>query len=240
MIARELTEFFAGFAPDGAPGAPAPRAASRSSPTSTPATGATAGRRSASTTSPTPRTRRSARAMLAARLGEGLPPAARRCCTRTTTRRSASCAATSTSTAGCARPSGHVERIGVRSTARDVRGARRAPTGAGCASRAGAGAQRARWTAARRVHHARPQGLLRARLARATGCPRAVAAGDLARGPRDGRPPRRPARPQPEHRAARGPDVSGDVTALARDGAAPLLDAGARDGGRASGCTSPS
>ena len=47
---------------------------------------------------------------------------------------------------------GHVEPFGVRSTVRDVRGARRRATGAGCAS-AARRAERARWTARSLVHH---------------------------------------------------------------------------------------
>ena len=69
MIARELTEFFAGFAPDGAPG----RCTARERP-DVPLERQRLlpprllGGRSASATSPTPRTRRSARDLLARRL----------------------------------------------------------------------------------------------------------------------------------------------------------------------------
>ena len=75
---------------------------------------ATAGRRYASATSPMPRTR----PLRATRWPPGgakayVPGAARPACARLPVRRS-SCAAISTSTAACARPSGHVEPVRVR------------------------------------------------------------------------------------------------------------------------------
>ena len=102
MIARELNEFFAGFAPDGRPvvqrpgDADVPLERQRLLPASP------AGRRFASATSPTPRTRRSG-STCSRRAGPRSTTRARRCCTPTTTARSSSCAATSTSTAACAR-----------------------------------------------------------------------------------------------------------------------------------------
>ena len=101
MIARELNEFFASFSPDGTP--VVQRAGDRpSSRTSTRVTRGSAGRRSASATCPTPRTRPSAKTSsrpAGARSTTRAPPS----CTPTNTPRSGSCAATSTSTAGCAR-----------------------------------------------------------------------------------------------------------------------------------------
>ena len=140
MIARELTEFFAGFAPDGRPGAAARRRPAL----------------------PLERER-----VLRARVlgGAALPgrgvrrgpglraracwtPAGRRsstqeprCATRTTTGRSSSRSATSTSTAACARRAGHVEALrpadALRETVRDQRWMR----DQGCRPRAA----RARW-----------------------------------------------------------------------------------------------
>ena len=123
MIARELTEFFATFAADGdAPHVVRPRRARRSSPTSTPRTGARAGTSSGSTTCPTARTRRSAaRSRIIRRWRKAYVPRAgvlhahdypplefmRRYFDEYR---------------GLRETIGHVERIGVRSTIRDVRG----------------------------------------------------------------------------------------------------------------------
>ena len=154
MIARELTEFFADVrAATARPASSAPGDPTFLSNVNAVLPARRAGRRSASPTSPTPRTRRSAARWLRGRLARRPTTRARRSCTRTTTRRSSSCAATSTSTAACARRSATSSGSACARRVRDVRGARRAPTGAGCASRASAARRAARWTAARRVHH---------------------------------------------------------------------------------------
>ena len=227
MIARELTEFFAGFSPDGAPGAAAPRA------TEPFLSNVNACYRRACWEEirfddvAYTEDQAFGRAMLAARLGEGLPPAARRCCTRTTTRRSTSCAATSTSTAGCARRSGHVERVrralDRRATcARLVAADRRWMREQGWAARAARAGRRAR-----RVHHGGRK-VFSALGSRADRLPAPVAAGDLARGPRDGaardrRRRRRPRRRAPR-RAAAARSTRRRRPRSRATGAAPLLD----------------
>ena len=138
-----------------------------------------------------------------ARLAARVPPAARRSCTPTTTRRSASCAATSTSTAGCTRRAGTSSGSACARRVRDVRGlvARRPALDA----RAGLAGARRSWRATGRsaaAPHARASSRRGARLARAPAA-RAGAAGDLARGPRR----RAAARRRPE--AARAAAAAG-------------------------------
>ena len=112
MIARELDSSSSPpSAPTGDPSCSA-RATRRSSRTSTPATCAPAGRRSASASSPTPRTRPSAQTC-SRPAGARSITRARPSSTPTTTARSSSCAATSTSTADCARAQGHIEPFAV-------------------------------------------------------------------------------------------------------------------------------
>ena len=104
MIARELTEFFAAFAPDGRPVLQGPGDAVFLSNVNA------CYRRDCweeirFPDVPYAEDQAFARAMLGRRLEQGLPARRRRCSTRTTTARWSSCAATSTSTAGCARRS---------------------------------------------------------------------------------------------------------------------------------------
>ena len=111
MIARELTEFFAGFSAERGTRRPAPGGLRASCPTSTPAMPARVGRRSASVMSPTPRTRPSA-PTCSTPAGARSITQAPRSYTRTTTETSSSCAAISTSTAACARAQGISSRSG--------------------------------------------------------------------------------------------------------------------------------
>ena len=133
MIARELTEFFAGFSPDGEPG----RAAA-GDPTFLSNVNAcyarAAGRRSAFPTWSTPRTRPSP-APCSRRAGSRSYTPARPFCMPTTTGRSSSCAATSTSTAACARRSVTSSHVAADRWRRARAG--RAATRAGCAPAAG-------------------------------------------------------------------------------------------------------
>ena len=143
MIARELTEFFAGFSPNGSPvlhrtgdltflsnvNACYSRACWEEIRFADARLRRGPGLR--------PRDARGG-------LGQGVPAAAPPCSTRTTTGRSSSCGATSTSTAGCA------SRAATWSRSRAAPGARArcARTLAGCASRAGPrAAGRAGWRA---------------------------------------------------------------------------------------------
>ena len=92
---------------------------------------------------------------------------ARPCCTRTTTRGSSSCAATSTSTAGCARRSATSSRFGARSTLRARARARSPATARWMREQRRRGrAQRRAGPRARPPHHGGRRGLLGARLAR--------------------------------------------------------------------------
>ena len=160
MIARELSEFFAGFAPEGEAvvqrrgrphvplerqrllrarllgGDPLPRCALLRGP----------GVR---------------RGHARGRLAQGLCTLTQRCCTRTTTGRWSSCAATSTSTAACARAPGTSSPSGCGATARQVRnaGGGRPPLDVlsrGCLRARARGGRRARrsTTAGRRVFSA--------------------------------------------------------------------------------------
>ena len=144
---------------------------------------------------------------------------ARRCCTRTTTARSSSCAATSTSTAACARRSATWSRCR-RAAWPASRGARWRPTGAGCASSVAAPGARARWTARSALHHSARKLFaalgsraerLPARVQRAISLERRDGAGSERRRPASVVPPGRPE-----------PTSSHEVARLARDGPAPL------------------
>ena len=185
MIARELTEFFAGFSPDGAPGAAARRRRRRSSRTSTPATGASAGRqirfRDVAYSEDQAFGARPARG----RLGEGLPPRRGGAARARLRRRSSSCAATSTSTAGLRETTGHVEPFGVRSRAarRARRARRRRPA---LDARAGRDRPAARALGGARAACTTAGGkrLLGARLARRARCPAAGARAAVARAAR--------------------------------------------------------
>ena len=202
MIARELTEFFAGFAPDGRP-AVQRRATSRSSPTSTRATGARAGSRSASTTSPTPRTRRSGGRCSRPAGRRRLPPRRRRSCTRTTTRRSTfmrryfdeyrglrETLGPRRARSACARAPATC----ARSWPRDRRWMREQ----GCRTPA----ERARWTGRSPLHHAGRK-VFSALGSRADRLPAPRPARDLARAPRRRAPADRAAADRPAVPGAR-------------------------------------
>ncbi len=199
-----------------------------------------AGSRSASTTCRTRRTRRSA-ARCSRPAGRRCSIPAPRCCTPTTTARSAFMRRYFDEYRGLRETIGHVERIGVRSTLRDrPRPGRRRP-----ALDARAGRRRrataARWTGRSAAHHGGPQGVRRARLARATGCPRRCSARSRSReaplgvGGAGGPPPTvaMPPRSGPTvyRRRPRGSRAKGRL---------PLLRPGRRAWRSASSCTSPS
>ena len=235
MIARELTEFFAGFAPDGRAGRPAARRPDVPVERQRLLPRATAGSELRfPDVALRARTRRSARDARR-RLGARSTTRAPRCCTRTTTARSSSCGATSTSTAACARRSATSSRFAA--CARGATSAGRcAATARWMRERGLDGAARARaGRRARRVHHAGRKRVLRARLARRPAARRGPARA-LARGPsptaRGDEPravaprPSRAVRSTSRRAGARGPG------AAARPGARP--------GRRASGCTSRS
>ena len=254
MIARELTEFFAGFSAGRRAGASSAPATRRSSRTSTPATRAPAGRRSASARSPTPRTRRSA------------PTCWRPAGRRSTSRGAAVLHAHDYGAIefmrryfdeyrGLRESTGHVEPFAcsapLATCARQVAADRRwmAEQGLG-------GAERARWTARAAVHHGGRRVVLGARLARRAAA-RAAAPAPLAGG-RDGGDRRRPGArraPRPRARTARGRAPPGSPLAAAHAraaaaaprrlrrgrarlarGPAPLLDPRARAWPSASAC----
>ena len=127
MIARELTEFFAGFSPDGEPVAAASRRpdlpVERERLLRAQLLGGAALPRRGLRRGSGLRARACSR-----RAGSRPTTRARPFCTRTTTGRSSSCSATSTSTAGCARRAVTWSRC-----SRWRRHARFAPTRAGCA-----------------------------------------------------------------------------------------------------------
>ncbi len=232
MIARELTEFFAGFSPDGgraiqrsatdgllAPGFLSNANAAYRRPTS---------RRSASATSPTPRTRRSPATCFAAGEAEGLPPGRRR-------------------PARARLPVARVHAPLLRRVpraARDDRARRadrRALDGADGARRAsrgdraflsaqGAGPRRARGAGRRARPRTTAGGGCSPRSARApTGCPRAARRVLSLEGRADGRPRPDPLEPAPHdrlsarraHGAAR--ELFAEILDYEAHGAAPLL-----------------
>jgi glycosyltransferase involved in cell wall biosynthesis/SAM-dependent methyltransferase len=123
---------------------------------------------------------------------------------------------------GLRESSGHVEGFGLRSAARDVQ-ALVAADRRWMEERGIAPGARARWTARSTVHHAGRK-VFSALGSRAERLPaaaqRAISLeGRTSAGPAEARGGRAPV-----HRDARGPDVWGDVTALKRLGEAPLLE----------------
>ena len=228
MIARELTEFFAGFSPDGGrarPGADDPMFLSNVN---------ACYRRDCWEQIrfhdvPYSEDQAFARALRAARLAAGLPPAARPCCTRTTTRRSDFMRRYFDEYRGPARDERprRADRRALDASATSAGSS--APTGAGCASRAGPRAERARWTGRSAAAPHQPQGVRRRSARARTGCRPPVQRAISLEGRATARR-RAPRRPKPPVRAARARRRTSTRPSreLAREGAAPLLDAGAR------------
>ena len=197
------------------------------------------GARSASTTSATPRTRRSRRAMGAHGWREAYHPGRGGAARARLLAASASCAATSTSTAACARRAGTSSASACARRVRDVRALvaadrrwmREQGWPAGRARAAGPAARRCTTRAARSFA---------ALGSHAHRLPDAGPAGDLARG----RGVRRAAAGGPDaDRAASpraGPTCYRRRRGLSRDGPAPLLGPRARAWPTPSGCTSRS
>ncbi len=181
------------------------------------------------------------------RLGEGLPPRRRRPARPRLRHRSSSCAATSTSTAACARATGHVEPFGRLAATASRRAARSRPTGAGWPSTASAGRERARaGRRARSSHHGGRRvfsalGSRAERAARAAAAARSrsrAAATRRAAADARGHGERRERRAGAVaacRRRARRPDARSATTTTSvarvwREGPAPLLDPRARHG----------
>ena len=153
MIARELVEFFAGFSPDGAAGRPARRATRRFLANVNACYRRACWEEIRFDDVPYSEDQAFGRALLAAGWEKVYHPGARGAARARLRAGRRSCAATSTSTAACARRSATSSGFGVRSTVRDRARAVAARPRAGCASRAAGARAAARWTARSSVVH---------------------------------------------------------------------------------------